>query len=266
MKHLLFIFMFISNIILAQNITFIYELRYKPNLEKEIKTEYYYLDVLGSQSAFRSENARAADSLMQKNGFWQSRKPTFDHIYSFKNFISNKVYKSVTHPAMYDLYYVNIEGKLDWKISPDKMKIEEMECQKASVQYGGRNWIAWFDPNNPIHDGPYIFHGLPGLIVKLNDDQGDFDFNLIKIKKSDKNNMFYLRKGKEINWDAYMKLQNDYYSDPFAEVKSRNIKTKVGDEKGNPINVSFKELTASIQKQMKDQNNPIELNHKIDYK
>jgi hypothetical protein len=167
---------------------------------------------------------------------------------------------------MYDLYYVNIEGKLDWKISPDKMKIEEMECQKASVQYGGRNWIAWFDPNNPIHDGPYIFHGLPGLIVKLNDDQGDFDFNLIKIKKSDKNNMFYLRKGKEINWDAYMKLQNDYYSDPFAEVKSRNIKTKVGDEKGNPINVSFKELTASIQKQMKDQNNPIELNHKIDYK
>lgn len=265
MKHL-FIFIFISNIIFAQNITFIYDVKYKPNSGKEIKTEYYYLDVLGSQSVFRSESARNADSLMQKNGFWQSRKPTFDHIYSFKNLISNKVYKSVTHPAMYDLYRINIDDKLEWHILPEKKKIGDMECQKASVQYGKRNWIAWFDPKNPIQDGPYVFYGLPGLILKLNDDQGDFDFNLISIKRSDKNNMFYVRKGKEINWDTYKKLQSDYYNDPFAEIKAHGIKTKTGDANGNPVSVSWKEMTESIQKQLVDKNNPIEIDKKVEFK
>jgi len=261
---LLFLIVLLSNSIVAQNITFIYEL--KDQNKKNVKPEYYYLDVLGSQSAFRSENARDADSLMQKNGFWQSRKPTFDHIYSFKNLISNKVYKSVTHPAMYDLYNVNIDDKLNWKILPDKMKFGDIECQKATVIYGGRNWTAWFDPNSPLQEGPYIFHGLPGFIVNISDEKGEYNFSLIRTKRSDKNNMFYIRKGKEISWDVYMKLQEDYYSDPFAEVKSRNIKTKVGDENGNPINVSFKELTESIRKQMEEKNNPIELNHKIDLK
>lgn len=259
MKYLVFLSILIQSLLSAQNITFLYELK-----TKEIKPEYYYLDVLGKQSVFRSESARKADSLMLKNGYWQSRKITFEQIYSFKNLISNKVYKSITHPAMYDLYHINIEDKLDWKILPDKKKFDEIECQKAIVEYGGRNWIAWFDAKNPLQDGPYIFHGLPGFIVSVSDDKGEFNFNLIKIKRSDKNNMFYVRKGKEINWDIYKKLQSDYYNDPFAEVKARSIKTKVGDEKGNPINVSFKEVAKSIQKQMKEQNNIIELIHKVD--
>ncbi|CEJ69052.1 Protein of unknown function (Porph_ging) [Chryseobacterium oranimense G311] len=266
MKHLFFILIFISNIIFAQNITFIYELKYKPDPKKEIKTEYYYLDVLGSQSVFRSESAREADSLMQKNGFWQSRKPTFDHIYSFKNLISNKVYKSVTHPAMYDLYYVNIDDKLEWQILPEKKKIGDMECQKASVQYGNRNWIAWFDAKNPLHEGPYIFHGLPGFIVNISDEKGEYNFSLIRTKRSDKNNMFYVRKGKEISWDAYKKLQSDYYNDPFAEVKARGIKTKVGDTNGNTLDVSFKQMAESIQKQMKENNNPVELDKRVEFK
>ncbi|KFF08013.1 GLPGLI family protein [Chryseobacterium luteum] len=263
MKQILFFLLLISNTFFSQNISFIYEL--KDLAHKGVKTEYYYLDVLGKQSVFRSEKAREADSLMQKNGYWQSRKPTFENIYSFKNLISNKVYKSVTHPAMYDLYYINIDDKLNWEILPDKMKIGEIQCQKATTEYSGRNWIAWFDPASPLQDGPYIFYGLPGLIVKLSDDKGDFDFNLIEIKKSDKNNMFYLRKGKEISWDVYKKLQSDYYNDPFAEVKARSIKTKVGDANGNPVNISFKEITESIQKQMKESNNPIELDKVVKY-
>lgn len=77
--------------------------------------------------------------------------------------------------------------------------------------------------------------------------------------------MFYVRKGKEISWAAYSKLQADYYSDPFVEVKSRKFKIKAGDQHGNPINMSFKEMTASIQEQMNENNNPIELNHKVDF-
>ncbi|WP_277115566.1 GLPGLI family protein [Chryseobacterium sp.] len=264
MKVLLFILLLISNILAAQNITFIYELTFRTE-KKDVKQEYYYLDVLGKQSVFRSEKAREADSLMQKNGYWNSRKPIFEDIYSFKNLINNKVYKSVTHPSMYDLYYININDQLNWKVLSDTMKVDSVQCQKATTQYGGRNWIAWFDPTSPIQEGPYIFYGLPGLIIKLSDEQKDFDFNLIKIKKSGKNNMFYLRKGKEITWDAYKKLQIDYYNDPLAEIKIKNIKTKIGDVNGNPVNISFKEITESIQKQIKGGNNPIEFDKVVKY-
>lgn len=264
MRQVLFILLLVSNILTAQNITFIYGLTLRIS-KKELRQEYYFLDVLGKQSVFRSEKIREADSLMQKNGYWNSRKPIFEDIYSFKNLINNKVYKSVTHPAMYDLYYININDKLNWKILSDTMKVGDVQCQKATTEYGGRNWTAWFDPTSPIQEGPYIFYGLPGLIIKLSDEQMDFDFNLIKIKKSDKNNMFYLRKGKEITWDVYKKLQIDYYNDPFAEIKIRNIKTKIGDANGNPVNISFKEITESIQKQMKECNNPIELDKAVKY-
>lgn len=264
MRQVLFILLLISNFLVAQNITFIYELTFSTD-KKDVRREYYYLDVLGKQSVFRSEKAREADSLMQKNGYWQSRKPTFENIYSFKNLISNTIYKSVTHPAMYDLYYIPIDDKLQWQILSDTMKIGDVECQKAVTEYGGRKWIAWFDHASPLQDGPYIFYGLPGLIVKLSDEQWNFNFNLIKIKKSDKNNMFYLRKGKEITWDIYKKIQIDYYNDPFAEIKIRNIKTRIGDANGNPVNLNFKEITESIQKQIKEGNYPIELNKAVKY-
>lgn len=261
MRLLVISLLFFFSVCSAQNITFIYELN-KPNTQ----TEYYYLDVLGKQSVFRSESARKADSLMLINGYYASKKPTFEHIYSFKNLISKKIYKSVTHPALYDLYYINIDEKLDWQIYQEKQKIGEFECQKAITKYGGRTWIAWFDINNPLQEGPYIFHGLPGFIVKLTDADKDFDFNLIRIKRSDKNNQFYVRKGKEINWDIYKKLQLDYYSDPFSFIKSQGYKMKIGDDKGNTLDMSFKDLAANLQKQLKEKNFPIELNQKVDFK
>lgn len=34
-----------------------------------------------------------------------------------------------------------------------KVKIGAMVSYKATVKYGGRNWIAWFDPKIPVQDG-----------------------------------------------------------------------------------------------------------------
>lgn len=261
MKLFILILTILSSITSAQNITFIYELN-KPNNQ----TEYYYLDVLGKQSVFRSESARKADSLALINGYYASKKPTFEHLYSFKNLISKKIYKSVTHPALYDLYYINIDENLDWNVHQEKQKIGEFECQKATTKYGGRTWIAWFDVNNPLQEGPYIFHGLPGFIVKLTDVDKNFDFNLIRIKRSSKNNQFNIRKGKEINWEVYKKLQEDYYSDPFSAIKAQGYKMKIGDDKGNTLDMSFKDLTANLQKQLKEKNSPVELNQKVEFK
>lgn len=46
-------------------------------------------------------------------------------------------------------------------------KIGEFNTQKAETNFAGRKWIAWFTSDIPFQDGPYKFHGLPGLIVKI---------------------------------------------------------------------------------------------------
>ncbi|WP_410496091.1 GLPGLI family protein [Chryseobacterium sp. SN22] len=81
-----------------------------------------------------------------------------------------------------DVYQARINNKLNWEILPDKSKVASFEVQKAKVTYGGRNLTAWFAVEVPIQDGPYIFHGLPGLIVTISDERNDYNFSLTEIK------------------------------------------------------------------------------------
>lgn len=64
----------------------------------------------------------------------------------------------------------------DWKILSDTATILGLVCQAAETYYGGRRYIAWFTPEIPLSDGPYVFAGLPGLIVKVSDDRGWYNF------------------------------------------------------------------------------------------
>lgn len=77
--------------------------------------------------------------------------------------------------------------------------------------------------------------------------------------------MFSLRAGKEITWEEFQKMQLGYYNDPHAEIKARNIKYQVGDEKGNLISMDLRTLSKGIQKQLKENNNVIELDKAVQY-
>lgn len=267
MKKLFILFaLVLSNIFFAQNITFIYQLRYKPNLNKDsLITRDYYLDVLGKQSVFRSDNDRRSDSLVEKTGYGLGRNPLFvNQIYIQKNLVTMNITKTVT-TLFNDNYLIKINDQLHWQILPEKIDIGDWSCQKATVLYGGREWTAWFTQSIPLQEGPYVFNGLPGMIVRISDRLSDYEFALIKTKRSDKNNMFALRKGKEISLEAFNKIQANYYNDPYAEIKARNIKFQVGDANGNIIPTDMNTLTKNLRKQIKENNNPIEISQKIDY-
>lgn len=67
-----------------------------------------------------------------------------------------------------------------WKLIDETKIINTISCKKAEVTFKGRNWIAWYSPEIPLPYGPYKFSGLPGLIIKITDDKGDWDFELVK--------------------------------------------------------------------------------------
>jgi GLPGLI family protein len=61
------------------------------------------------------------------------------------------------------------------------------ECYKATGNFRGRNYTAFYTPKIPIADGPFKFSGLPGLILKISSDDNYTSFEATKIDLSDNN-------------------------------------------------------------------------------
>lgn len=78
----------------------------------------------------------------------------------------------------YSLPTQYLEEPMDfaWEMTGELDTILGLPCMKASTKYGGRNYDAWFTLAVPINDGPYVFQGLPGLIVKVSDDKNWYTF------------------------------------------------------------------------------------------
>ncbi len=236
------------------------------SVKKSLKTENYFLDISQSKSIFRSENDRYYDSLREKTGRGLSTPLDFNQLYSRKDKLKGEIYKTVSVPLILNTYDILIDEKLDWKLSIDSATIGNLKCQKATVNYGGRIWEAWFAKNIVIQDGPYIFHGLPGLIVKISDSSNDFKFNLVSYK-DEKNSVFFPpKKGKVLSFSKFKLLEENFYSQPFAELESSGMKLVHADEKGNRLPWNSHEMSQKMQKTLKESNNPIELNYKPDFK
>ncbi|MDR4894987.1 MULTISPECIES: GLPGLI family protein [unclassified Chryseobacterium] len=111
-----------------------------------------------------------------------------------------------------DFYTIYIEG-IHWKIDNLTNKIiQGYKCTKAVAKVGRRTYIAWFTYDVPINDGPYKFKGLPGLILKVNDESQYFNFELLSITKI--NLPISYKKGLLITKDQYLAKRKEYSNDP----------------------------------------------------
>lgn len=96
-----------------------------------------------------------------------------------------------TVTSIYNSYLYNIrcdqnEGGLpQWEIVAENDTIFGYLCQKAKINYSGRHYTAWFTDQIPINDGPWKFVGLPGLILKVVDDQDLFQWVAIGLENID---------------------------------------------------------------------------------
>lgn len=69
----------------------------------------------------------------------------------------------------------------DWHIYNETLTIGKYKTKKAVLKSPGKNIIAWFTEQLEIKDGPELYSGLPGLIIKL--DMGDVSIEFYKIEK-----------------------------------------------------------------------------------
>lgn len=127
-------------------------------------------------------------------------------------------------------YHIKENLKLNWLIHNDTISISNIKCQKASLEFRGRNYIAWFSTEHNLPYGPFKFYGLPGIIVLIEDSLKEVSFMLkaIKFNSNDvssffnefkKNNFISLKDFNKIQSKAVKNSQDDFM---------RSIQSKLG--------------------------------------
>ncbi len=67
------------------------------------------------------------------------------------------------------IYVKEIATKINWKIEKESKKIGKYSCKKATANFRGRDYIAWFTSEIALQFGPWKLNGLPGLILEAYD-------------------------------------------------------------------------------------------------
>lgn len=75
---------------------------------------------------------------------------------------------------------------LNWEITDETKDIEGYASVKAKTRFKGRNYEVWFTPEIPAYFGPIKLHGLPGLILAIQDDEKKVLISANKISYSEK--------------------------------------------------------------------------------
>ncbi|KAB8155346.1 GLPGLI family protein [Kordia sp. TARA_039_SRF] len=115
---------------------------------------------------------------------------------------------------------------IDWKLTNETKKIANFNVQKATANFRGRNYIAWYSTDYPIKFGPWKFHGLPGLIVEIFDETNRYHWILTSLGKTTDNSFAKVDTSiyKEISIKEYVDLRYNKKSNYLATKLPRNAK------------------------------------------
>jgi len=134
---------------------------------------------------------------------------------------------------------------LKWEILEGDSTIAGYHCNKAKTRLFGRDYIAWYATEVNIPYGPYKFCGLPGLIFRVVDTQGNFEFLLNGLQKTYTYTPIYMWSSKDIvktNRKTVRRIYKNFCLDPVSALTSDgniqipdDVKATVSSKPYNPI-------------------------------
>lgn len=74
---------------------------------------------------------------------------------------------------------------MHWNFFNESEVIIGYECSKETTEFAGRKYTAWFTTEIPMPYGPYKFNGLPGLILKIEDNEKQFIWEAIGFERTE---------------------------------------------------------------------------------
>lgn len=268
-----FFILFLSLCVSAQTHRFIYDVEFRKDSTSKVTTKQnYHLDITGDEVLYYSRDYFTADSLIKNNiPFPADLKLSTSTILKHKKGISTFNEYDLLESTVLDLQTKDVQI---WTLTNEKKQLDNLTLQKATTTWGARNWIAWFAKDIPFQEGPYKFHGLPGMIVEVSDDQNNYKFSRAKSENfeeysEDQIMAYAVEISIPVTWEKFKATKLKFYESPVGFMKNANGRSGSSDfflNDGTVVSAAnAREINERLRKNMKTFNNPIELDKLILY-
>ncbi|ATN05028.1 GLPGLI family protein [Chryseobacterium indologenes] len=219
----------------SQTNRFTYELQYRKDASAEYMTNLMNLDISPKSVKFYDKKFADYDAKNKEANQSVSHYSTrTDQIVERKP----DSFKNNWYRDFFDYFVVKTNDEMTWQLHQEMKEYNGYKLQKATTDFGGRSWNAWFSNDINIKEGPYKFRGLPGLIFILEDSDQNFIYKVIHNEKLaadyDTKEFLETHYGKPaipISNEKFNKYVEDIYQNP-TRMFSEKVK--------NGGNVSFK--------------------------
>jgi GLPGLI family protein len=151
-------------------------------------------------------------------------KSSSEPIYFVKNYKQNALYYNygvVMRAKLFDIK--DSLHSMRWELHKETKKIKNFDCKMAKTIFRGRTYTAYYTTKIPIATGPWKFGGLPGVILEISSDDGEFAWTIEEVVKNHTNKKPYEvdLKGKEfISWKQYTEYYREGVSKYHAKLKA----------------------------------------------
>lgn len=226
-----------------------------PNYRTAVRSSHnqYVLLANGLESKFFSPKTEYLDSLKStpngvanlnemtqiavRNGKYDDIPRADGAYYVIKSGDKLRHYETV---GMNRLFSEEPVAEIKWEICDSTKKVLGYECVKATADFHGRKWKAWFTSEIPIQNGPWKLSGLPGLIMEAESDDGMYFFSATGIEQTSKSiGEVYLSDSYEkVSRVDLLKAKRAFFDNPLGSINSQfagKVKVLTVDEKGNSI-------------------------------
>lgn len=248
-------FLLVINLVLGQSPpTYLIEYQVNYNSDKFIeKTAELIYDAQANKSYF-IEHQKSNKSVNSTESIDYGKKTTESILVGSKSefkinyidFDKGKLYSNETITFNDQNFKVHEDAaKLNWNTNfKETREISKFICNKATINYRGRHYIAWFTTDLPIPAGPWKFRGLPGLIIEIYEETYKYEWFVTKITKDGSigetyqkflNNFKQEKKFKNISLKDYVILKDSLFFEKF-----KNIGKKVQSRQSRGISAEVK--------------------------
>lgn len=168
MKYIIFTLFFLQSSFGQNNLEINYIIKYNTEIYNE-KNGILLLDLKQKKSVFNISKSNLKSDFQQEANLINVIQKDVERyiITDFKN--DSLIFKEKIYNETY-IVFENVP-KIKWELKSEiTKKIDNYICYKATTNFRGRNYTAWYSLEYPIQMGPWKFNGLPGLIMEIYDD------------------------------------------------------------------------------------------------
>jgi len=192
----------------------------------EDQESYFFVDM---QSQYESKKKQEKLDLESKNKInfyfdFGLNRPTSYEVYINRaegNILNQRSFfkDSSTKPCVVS----EKTGLIEWIYKDETKKIGSFLAYKATTNFRGRNYNAWFTPEIPLPIGPWKFHGLPGIILEIQDEElgVQFLFSSIQIPFETKDEIKPPSDGDVITLREFITYRENFNNEFIRLVKAK---------------------------------------------